>query len=456
VKRFAQILRSVLPEHFTQLVFLFGVVCLFIAPQLRWGARFTINVPSLFNPLTLVILAPYLIQFAGSVGYFLCFRPSSHPVRRLAWWVCLPAVMGLTVQCSCYIYVSGHGNGDTSPHTIGSSLASLSNLGPGFHYASIGFVLVAVFTLCVAFGGAYLPLALPESSVVATEDVLSWNRWHIPIWFLLAGAAWCALILFWLIFKTSSAPSLLHHVWLISALIYAVSFTVFVGAAVWMTGKGALESLRRSVRLPLPESFLLAMVLSTTAVFLGSLSRYFFERARLGLNAFGNSARAPFASYFAFPAIGLFCSTILFAFFEEAIFRGVLQPRFVRRYGLLRGIFLVGIVWAAWHFAGDFSPRFSDGAVAIALGLRLARCVAMSSVLGWLTLRTHSILPAILAHAIYNSFVESPAIRWTTAQDGSTILSWALLGFVLLRWWPVEVELIPESGAHIANPAPQP
>jgi membrane protease YdiL (CAAX protease family) len=349
-----------------------------------------------------------------------------------------------------------HGKGDVSPRNIASSLASLSNLGPGFHYALIGSVLVAAFTLCVALGSAYLPLSLPESSVAATDDVLSWNRWHIPIWFLLAGAAWCALMLFWVIFKSSSAASLMHRAWMISAFIDAVSFAVFVGAAVWTIGKGAWEALRRSVRLPLPESFLLAIVLSTTAVFLGSLSQYFFERARLGLDAFGNSPRPPFASYFAFPVLGLLCSTVFFAFFEEAIFRGVVQPRFVRRYGLLRGLFLVGIVWAAWHFAGDFSPRFSDGAVAVALGLRLARCVAMSGVLGWLTLRTRSILPATLAHAIYNSFVESPAIRWTTGQDIATILSWALLSFVVLRWWPVEVESIPESGAHIANPAPLP
>jgi membrane protease YdiL (CAAX protease family) len=445
-----------LPEHLTQLVFLFGVVCLFIAPQLRWGARLTIHVSSLLSPLALVILAPYLVQFAGSAGYFLCFRPSSHSVRRLVCWVCLPAVIGLTLQCGCYIYVAAHGGGDVSPHSIGSSLASVLNLGPGFHYALIGSVLVAVFTLCVALGSAYLPLGLPESSIAATEDVLSWNRWHIPIWFLLAGAAWCALMLFWVIFKTSSAASLLHRAWLISAFIDAVSFAVFVGVAVWTIGKGAWESLRRSVRLPLPESFLLAIVLSTTVVFLGSLSQYFFARARLGLNAFGNSARPSFASYLAFPTIGLLCSTLLFAFFEEAIFRGVVQPRFVRRYGLLRGLFLVGIVWGAWHFAGDFSTRFSDGAVAVALGLRLARCVAMSGVLGWLTLRTRSILPATLAHAIYNSFVESPAIRWTTGQDIATILSWALLGFVVLRCWPVEVELIPESCARIADPAPQP
>jgi len=110
-----------------------------------------------------------------------------------------------------------------------------------------------------------------------------------------------------------------------------------------------------------------------------------------------------------FPTVPLVCSLVLQAFLEEVTFRGLLRPRLLSRYGILRGMFLDGLVWAAWHFGGDFYVRYSDysdvGAF-VSLTLRVLLCVAMGIVLGWLTIRTESILPATVAHATFNSFAE--------------------------------------------------
>jgi membrane protease YdiL (CAAX protease family) len=45
------------------------------------------------------------------------------------------------------------------------------------------------------------------------------------------------------------------------------------------------------------------------------------------------------------------------------------------------------------------------GDVAVEFAARLASAVSLSYVLAWLTIRSESILPAAVSHAIYNNFV---------------------------------------------------
>src|SRR5207244_13356410 len=89
------------------------------------------------------------------------------------------------------------------------------------------------------------------------------------------------------------------------------------------------------------------------------------------------------------------------AFFEEVIFRGFLQTRFIHGYGLYRGIFLVGVIWAAFHFFSDFSfSSFTDQEVLAKLGFRMFMCVVLRFVLSWLTLRSHSVVRAAVPHSL--------------------------------------------------------
>jgi len=430
MKCLGEFLRTVLPEDLTQLLLIFGAVCLFISPQLRWGL--SLNVP-LFTRLGMLEFAPHAIPFAGAAAYFICFRPGSHPVRRLFWWVCFPALAVLVAECCFYIYLAIKAN------TV-ASFALLWKLGPGFHFAVVGLVFVAAFTFRVALGSASLPLKLPQRAASASDDGSSWRSLQIVLCILVVWQplVWCAAFVLFLLMHLQAANRLLRHEWLFSALTFTIPFGIFVGLTVWMTGKKAWTALRRSVRLPVPESFLLAIVFPFVTVFLGSLSYYLLERARWALETSEKSAPSQFAAYFGFPAAGIVLSLIFPAFLEEVIFRGLLQPRFVRRYGILRGIFFLGIIFAAWHFESDFSPQFSDGLVLVQLGLRVLLSVALGMVLGWLTLRTGSVLPAALAHAIYNSFAKLPSIGWGAGQSALIHLSWGLLAYILFRYWPIK------------------
>jgi len=196
------------------------------------------------------------------------------------------------------------------------------------------------------------------------------------------------------------------------------------------------------------------LVFPTSIDILISIGRYLLDRALWAARDFGKFEPPQFGSYFNVPDIWLL---LLFfgAFFEEVIFRGLLQTRFVRRYGLYRGIFLVGIVWAAFHFFSDFSfLRSTDQGVLAKLGDRIFMCLALNFALAWLTLRSQSIVPAAIAHTLYNVLVFSPNGPQFAGKGVLRVALWAVLAYVLFRYWPVPPQATLGAITTAANPEP--
>jgi membrane protease YdiL (CAAX protease family) len=161
-----------------------------------------------------------------------------------------------------------------------------------------------------------------------------------------------------------------------------------------------------------------------------------------------------FGSYFTFPD-PWFLLLFLPALFEEMIFRGLLQRRLIQRYGIYRGIFLMGMIWAEFHFVSDVSfSRLTGTDVLMKLSWRILFCLALSYVLGWLTLRSSSILPAAIAHTFYNILAMSGFGPPFIGKYTMLVALWAVLALALFRYWPVQAEDIPE--ATVAAPGPEP
>ena len=96
-KRVAEFLRSVIPADPFQLLFLAGVVCLVVAHGLRWWHG--------IGPFAALGVLP--IIFAGAAGYFICFWPGNHPVRRILGLVLLPTITGLGLMFGAFAYLNG-------------------------------------------------------------------------------------------------------------------------------------------------------------------------------------------------------------------------------------------------------------------------------------------------------------------------------------------------------------
>lgn len=85
------------------------------------------------------------------------------------------------------------------------------------------------------------------------------------------------------------------------------------------------------------------------------------------------------------------------------------------------------------------------------LGTRVFMCVTLSFVLGWLTLRSKSVIPAAVAHTLYNVVVFSNFGPPFAGKDIVRIGLWAVLAFALFRYWPVMAEDSPQQGSALPS-----
>jgi len=187
LKRAAEFLRSVIPADPFQLLFLAGISCLVVAHGLRWWPVEVCLGPDQFTDSfgrqlrIFGALFVYPIIFAGTTGYFVCFWPGGHPVRRILGLVFLPTMAGLGLMFSRLVYLSGpsssvlESTGSIVTHRIHWAQTMLWKLA-GFQFSLTGLLLIAIFTSRLALGIATLPLALPGRHALQAEDFGSWRR----------------------------------------------------------------------------------------------------------------------------------------------------------------------------------------------------------------------------------------------------------------------------------------
>lgn len=277
------------------------------------------------------------------------------------------------------------------------------------------------------------------------------------LWFLV-GLSFTPALLSFITFGvplilTSRLTSYVQTAWF-GRVADIVELVVVVGIALCIMGREGRLTVRSSIRLPGLSWSLLALAFPACIDFLISTGQYLVDRAHWAAHDFGKFEPPQFGSYFAVPDVW-FLLIFFAAFFEEVIFRGLLQTRFIHRYGLYHGIFLVGIVWAAFHFYSDFSfSHFTDPGVFLTLGFRIFVCVTLSFVLAWLTLRSGSVVPAAIAHTVYNILVFSRFGLPFAGKGSVRIALWAVLAYILFRYWPVPQESRIEAVTVAASSEP--
>jgi membrane protease YdiL (CAAX protease family) len=309
----------------------------------------------------------------------------------------------------------------------------------GLHYCLLGIGLVLMFAIRLSFGKSQLPLVLPEPRT-HEEDHL-WRRAKVliylmigPIFIVEAIAALPAMIAYLAGFNIFFSA-----VWILFWDLAGTFLILFV--ALWvMTATGRQMVLER-LRLPDRNFLLLALGSAFAVAFAIPVSIYLYDRIHWATFDLGRLSPPNFSDYFTIPHVTV-VSLIAAAAIEEVIFRGFLQTKLIQRYGVLRGIFVTGVAWAAIHFRFDTYPH-SDLWAFVHLILRVAMCLALSFVFGWLTLKSGSILPAMLAHAAMNFFVYT-AVAFELlpgeSQWAIEIALWAILAYVLFRYWPLQLE----------------
>jgi len=454
VRRLAEFLRSVIPEDPFQLFFLAGVAYLTIAHGLRWllaglpPAEQSSGEFGLWVQYGAVFFIYFLI-FSGMAGYFVCFWPGRHPVQRVISLMCVPALLGLGLMFARVLYLSAASSSvlESASSGFGHRLrwaeATLWKLPEGFQFTLLGLFLIAIFISRMVFGIARLPVTLPHTRISEGSSA-AWRRLQIVI-FVLVGPLFLVSVLLSLLTMGipliiyAGLPGYTQSIWF-SRLAPVLEAAAACGVVLWLMGQENRRAVWESIRRPDGTSALLSLAFPVGTAVLISTGHFVVDRQLWVAHGFGKIPEPEIGSYFDIPDLH-FLLLFLPAFLEEIIFRGLLQKRFIQRYGMYRGIFFVGMVWAAFHFFSDFSfTRATNLMVLEYLGMRVFMCVTLSFVLGWLTLRSGSVIPAAVAHTLYNVLVFSNSGPPFPGKDIVRVSLWAVLAYALFHYWPVRAE----------------
>jgi len=469
LKRFAVFLRSVIPVDPWQLVFLVGVVFISILPRLSWLPDVLVTSPKdNFRPepidlgeLRLVASICSTISLAAAlVGYFTCFWPGRRPLRRIVWAVILPAaaIVGITVRGyfgmthqSSTLFESPH----PFPQFYNWLFASLGKFPTAVYFGLFGLVLVSIYASRLTAGIASLPISLRSGEISNDDCSHSWPRMQLLLFVLVGPLSILGRLLGFLLSGLLLAlPPTSAELFLRFAP--ALDAPLIVGISLYILGKQGRVDARSSLRLPEPRYALIAALLLVIVNAVPPIGKYLLDRAHWAAQDFGKFAPPQFSSYFDFSSAWQPWLLLLVfgAFAEEFVFRGLLLPGFMGRYGFHRGIFLTGIVWAAIHFQSDSYAGLSVSGVFIHLINRVFLCLALNYVFTWMTLRWKSIVPAAIAHTGWN-------ILAAMQLDSSGPWDWELrsallatLAYVLFRFWPVTAEETSQGAERQASTEP--
>jgi membrane protease YdiL (CAAX protease family) len=474
MKRLSQFLRSVIPADPWQLLFLGGAVLLFVSPRLPWypntlilagkAVPFGLNSDALRKDFELVTAFLYLLIFAGLMAYLTCFYPGSKPFRRILWLVFLPALLSLGFILPIFYSVSRPTTSVLVPTTpLSLSLqwlrSNILDFPVGLYFCLFSLLPILAFMVRLQSGKSSLPLALPLSSISSDDTTDSWGRIRFLIFvllcplFLLQGVAGFPLALPYIL-SNHLLPSVYSDLMRVAGAL--VDAAVLVGIALWILGRSGRKMVRSSFQLPEPHDAFFAFLLPVGLAGLLSAPSYLFARTNWAIYAIHQTSAPQFASYFDLARVKdpWLLLMAIGAFAEELVFRGLLLRKLTFRYGFHRGIFLTGIIWAAYHFRGDSYSGLSVGGVLVHLATRILICLAMNYVFAWMTLRWKSIIPAGIAHTVSNMLVVAgvnDAIPWS---GEFRILEWTLVALLLFRYWPFEqsdsMEATP-TGPHLES-----
>jgi membrane protease YdiL (CAAX protease family) len=412
----------------------------------------------------LVVMLLYPIIFAGLMGYTACFYPGPRPIRRIVSFVFLPTLFSLVCILFVFYQISRSGSSVLESHAVLLPVSQWLrgnswDFPVGFDFCVFSLLLIAVFVVRLRSGISSLPLALPGPMASSDEAADLWPKIQILIFTLLAPLFLIAGFIGVLL----ALPFLLSHGPL--QFIYAdvgrivgsvLEAALLIVLALWILGPWGRNAARRSLQLTEPRYALLAFLLPLLITGLPQVSDFVIDRVHWAAYSFNQTFAPQFGAYFDLSHLRdpWLLLMIFGAFAEEIVFRGLLLQNLISRYGFHRGLFLTGVVWGAYHFRGDSYSGLAAGSVFLHLANRILICLVLNYVFAWMTLRWKSIIPAGITHTVSNILVVAginDSIPWSAELR---ILEWAVVAFLLFRYWPfARTELTEESSptAHLES-----
>lgn len=106
---------------------------------------------------------------------------------------------------------------------------------------------------------------------------------------------------------------------------------------------------------------------------------------------------------------------VFLAFFgEEYGWRYYLQPYLQNRFGLRRGVIILGIVWGLWHLPINFFYYSPDAGLISAAGQQIT-CISLGIFFAWAYMKTENIWVPVVLHFLNNNLI--PVISGNYSAD---------------------------------------
>jgi membrane protease YdiL (CAAX protease family) len=160
----------------------------------------------------------------------------------------------------------------------------------------------------------------------------------------------------------------------------------------------------------------------------------------------------PMADFFAVPSLLVFVHFFPILL-EELGWRAYFQPRMVSAFGVRRGLMLVGLVWAIWHFPTSIGTE-SLWFAAQNISARLLLTTLHAVVIGWIFLRTNSVWPAATLHLAMKAMVWHGQLNttpWSGFHYFAREILFVWLAWMLFRRWPQQATAPLESPPELPD-----
>lgn len=124
--------------------------------------------------------------------------------------------------------------------------------------------------------------------------------------------------------------------------------------------------------------------------------------------------------------------TGLLAIGEEVAWRGFLQGELIGRLGVIKGMAVLGFLWAMWHLPIQLAGyNYPENQIIGSFIISPLMLISGSFFFGWLTLKSKSFLPAALSHGAFNTIEEGIISNINTEVPGIYIILVKLVVTVL-------------------------
>lgn len=129
-------------------------------------------------------------------------------------------------------------------------------------------------------------------------------------------------------------------------------------------------------------------------------------------------------------------------FGEEYGWRYFLQPILQKRYGMVKGILLLGVVWGLWHLPLNFFYYTSPAIGIISVANQIVVCITMGIFMGWVYMKTDNVWSVVAIHFLNNNLAPIFAGDLTGESMSGYTIGWsdvatAAVIMTLCYAWPI-------------------